>query len=163
MTKKIELPTSAPRRGKGRFPARLVGPNQVQGEACSDAPRYPYMVVADPVQIVSAKLLHVIWHKVPLPDSTHPMPGAIDRVLIDDEGDFASGKTPHYASIVRGGFPLNLSAPDFCFGTCFMSFCSKGRYYLVVQVIWLDESAGPGGVPVNERNKDFLTLDITVK
>ena len=154
MTKTIDLPTNAARRGGGRFLAKLVGDQNVQHEACGNAPKHAYMVqVDDPTQIVSAKLQHIIWHKVPLPDTTHPMPGAIDRVLIDNEGDFATGKTPHYATIVTDGFVLPLS--EVCFGTCFMSFCSTGRYVLIVQVIWLDETD-------QSRNKDFLRVDITV-
>jgi len=78
---------------------------------------------------------HIIWNKKPPTGST-----AIERVCIDNEGDFAQGKTPHFSDLTGR--------------VCIMSFCSFGEYDLQVSVVWRDTSN-------NDKHLETKNLKIT--
>src|SRR5215208_7355610 len=81
----------------GRLPWRIEGDTPVHPVSCSDTPRFGYNLVADPAEIVDAVVKHIIWHKMPLPSQQYPMPGAIERVLVDTDVDYAIKKTPQHS------------------------------------------------------------------
>lgn len=105
-------------RSKATFDWDILGPTTVIGQpACPIYPEFFYEVALN--NQADAELQHIIWNKKPPAGST-----AIERVCIDNEGDFAEGKTPHYSDL-HGRI-------------CIMSFCSFGVYELQVTVIWRD-------------------------
>jgi hypothetical protein len=123
-------------KGKGVLDWSILGPTEVIGQpACPIYPEFFYEVAVN--SQTDAKILHIIWNKKPPTGTT-----AIERVMIDNEGDFASGKTPHYSDL-EGRI-------------CIMSFCSYGVYDLQVSVIWLDTSN-------NDKHMDTKSLKITSK
>ena len=108
--------------GRGVFRWSIDGPTEVIGQpACPIHPEFFYEVLVE--EQADAEILHIIWNKKP-PAGTD----AIERVCIDNEGDYAQGKTPHYADLIGR--------------VCVMSFCSFGVYDLQVTVIWRDTSNG---------------------
>jgi hypothetical protein len=105
-------------RSLAAFTWDLLGPTLVIGQpACPIYPEFFYEVGVN--SQTDAEIQHIIWNKKPPAGST-----AIERVCVDNEGDFAVGKTPHYSDL-RGRI-------------CIMSFCSFGIYELQVTVIWQD-------------------------
>ncbi len=121
---------------KGELQWSIDGPTDVIGQpACPIYPEFFYEAVFTKQQ--DAEILHIIWNKKPPAGST-----AIERVMIDNEGDFADGKTPHYCDL-RGRI-------------CIMSFCSYGTYDLQVSVIWLDTTN-------NDKHMEMKSLKVTSK
>lgn len=105
-------------QGRGAITWSIIGPQKVVGRpACPEFPEYYYQVAVS--DSTDAKITHVIWNKQ-APAGT----GAIERVIIDNEGDYAEGKTPHFV--------------DFENRVVIMSFCSFGVFELFATVIWQD-------------------------
>jgi hypothetical protein len=122
------------RLGTGVLDWGIDGPATVVGQpACPIHPEFFYEVFIN--NQVDSKILHIIWNKKPPAGST-----AIERVMIDNEGDYADGKTPHYC--------------DLAGRVCVMSFCSYGVYDLQVSVLWIDTSN-------NDKHMDMKSLKIT--
>jgi hypothetical protein len=123
-------------KGKGVFHWSIDGPAEVIGQpACPLHPEFFYEVLVE--DQTDAEILHIIWNKKPPSGST-----AIERVCIDNEGDFAQGKTPHFS--------------DFTGRVCIMSFCSFGEYDLQVSVVWRDTSN-------NDKHLETKSFKITSK
>ena len=116
-SKKTINEAAAP-QGRGKFEWTILGPTEVVGQpACPEFPEY-YFQVAE-IESIDAEVRHVIWNKQ-APAGTD----AIERVIVDDEGDYAEGKTPHFV--------------DFPNRVVIMSFCSFGEFELFATVIWRD-------------------------
>ena len=124
------------RKGTGALEWRIEGPATVIGQpGCPIHPEFFYEVLIS--KQTNAEIQHIIWSKKPPSGTT-----AIERVLIDNEGDYAVNKTPHHC--------------DLAGRVSIMSFCSYGVYDLQVSVIWLDTSN-------SDRHMNTQSLKITSK
>lgn len=120
--------------GTGKLVWRIGGDPKPKANACGPIAPYPYWVEADAADVQDAEVLHIIWHKIPQAGSPA---GAIERVIVDSEGDFAKDKSPHVGNLYR---PPSDFAGTLYLGVAHLDFCSKTKWDLEVTVIWLDKS-----------------------
>lgn len=124
---------SKAKRGNGVLEWHIDGPQLVIGQpVCPFFPEYFYQVIIDRQE--QAEIRYLIWNKIAPPGT-----GAIERVCVNDEGDYADGKTPTYV--------------DFPTLTVNMSFCSFGDFTLEAIVIWQDT-----GTKANHLQRKSITI-----